>query len=74
MAGSSAVNLMGRTPEYMVLRQERIDLKHDEGCAVCKRRNTKSVFGGHFVCSDPTRQPIKGEKYCHLWAYDDALG
>jgi len=74
MANNSAVNLINKDPEYILLREERINLKHEQGCAVCKRRNTKSVFGGHYVCSDPTRQPIKGEKYCHLWAYDDLLG
>jgi len=72
MAGNSAVNLINRDPANVVLAQEMYDLKHGEGCAVCRYRNTKHVFG-HYVCDDPTRQPLKGCKFCHRWEYDEAI-
>lgn len=73
MAGNRAVNLMGRDPENVVLAQERFDLKHSEGCAVCQFRNKKHVFGDRYVCDDLTRAPIKGQKFCHDWKLDEGL-
>jgi len=70
---NSATNLMSRDPEFVLLREERIALKHNEGCAACQFRNKKAVFGDRYVCNDLSRQPITGLKFCHEWKLDEGL-
>jgi len=61
---------IGTNPEFNLLREERIQLKHDQGCAVCASKGEASVFG-HWPCRFLNRRPLPNEKYCHEWQLED---
>jgi len=66
---ATETNYISTNPEYNFLREERIQLKHDQGCAVCASKGEASAFG-RWPCRF-NRQPVQGEKYCHQWQLED---
>lgn len=62
-----------KDPAEIYLQSEEVSLKETQGCAVCLFRNKKHTFGDSSPCDDLTRQPLKGQKFCHQWEHDESL-